>query len=311
MKSKKIISIVIPIYNEINVLSLFFERLLSCIKPLKKYDFEIIIVNDGSTDGSYEFLLNQKKILPNFVIVDLSRNFGKEAALTAGIDISNGDALIPIDCDLQDPPEIIKDLLLQWESGFEVVEAKRSERKFDSFFKRYSASFFYLIMNFLNRDKISSNVGDFRIIDRKVVESIKLLDERNRYMKGILSWPGFKKSSIYYNREKRAAGKTKFNFFQLLNLALDGITSFSVAPLKIISFLGLFGVLISIIFSVIVLFQKILLDNFISGYAFLVIIILFLGSIQLLSLGIIGEYIGKIYFEVKRRPIYIIKKIHK
>ena len=166
-------------------------------------------------------------------------------------------------------------------------------------------------MNILNKNKLSNDVGDFRIIDRKVIDSIKLLKERNRYMKGILSWPGFNVSFIEYSREKRAAGKTKFNFFQLFHLAIDGITSFSVTPLKLISFLGLFGVFISLFFSIIVLFQKILLDNFISGYAFLVIIILFLGSIQLLSLGIIGEYIGKIYFEVKGRPIYIIKNILK
>jgi Glycosyltransferases involved in cell wall biogenesis len=185
MKSKKTISIVVPIYNELAVLPVFFERLVSVIMSLNKYDFEIIIVNDGSSDGSYEYLLKKKTEYSNIVIVDLSRNFGKEAALTAGIDVSVGDALIPIDCDLQDPPELIRDLILQWESGFEVVEAKRSERNVDSFFKKYSANFFYFVMNFLNQGKITGNVGDFRIIDRKVVESIKLLDERNRYMKGI------------------------------------------------------------------------------------------------------------------------------
>ncbi len=311
MKSKKTISIVVPIYNELAVLPIFFERLVSVIRSLNKYDFEVIIVNDGSSDGSYEYLLKKKTEYSNIVIVDLSRNFGKEAALTAGIDVSVGDALIPIDCDLQDPPELIRDLILQWESGFEVVEAKRSERNVDSFFKKYSANFFYFVMNYLNQGKITGNVGDFRIIDKKVVESIKLLDERNRYMKGILSWPGFKKTYINYTREKRASGKTKFNFIQLFNLSLDGMTSFSTFPLKLISFLGFFGVLVSMIFAIKILLQKIFLENFISGYAFLVITILFLGSIQLLSLGIIGEYIGKIYFEVKRRPIYIINKIHK
>ena len=311
MKSKKIISIIIPIYNEIDVLPDFFKELFYVIKNINFYKFEFIIINDGSNDGSLEFIKSLRLKNNNISILDFSRNFGKEAALTAGLDHSMGDAVIPIDCDLQDPPNLIVDMINKWELGFDIVEAKRIDRNNDSIFKKISAIFFYNLLNLLSKNNISNNVGDYRLIDKEVVSHIKKLDERNRYMKGLLNWPGFNKSFVEYKRLKRFAGESKFNFIRLFQLAIDGITSFSVVPLKIISLFGLFGFVTSIIFIIIILFQKFFLNNLISGYAFLVLVLLFFGSLQLLSLGIIGEYIGKIYFEVKKRPIYIIKKYYK
>lgn len=308
----KIISIIVPIFNEIDTLPFFFERLIKVINNNKNYIFEIVIINDGSYDESLSYIIKLNEQYKNIVIVDLSRNFGKEAALTAGIDTAIGDAVIPIDSDLQDPPELISKLIEKWENNnFDIIEAKRIDRKSDSFFKKISSALFYSLLNLISKNKISNNVGDFRLVSREVVNSIKKLNERNRYMKGILSWPGFQKSFIEYKRDKRVAGKTKFSFFKLLHLAIDGITSFSIAPLKIITFLGFVGLIISLIFAIIILFQKFFLNNLVTGYAFLILIILFFSSVQLLSLGVMGEYIGKIYFEVKRRPIYIIKKIYK
>ncbi len=307
----KIISIVIPVYNEKDALPNFFNRLFPVLTNLDKYTFEIIVVNDGSTDETLKLVTNLKKENNNIIILDLSKNFGKEAALTAGLDISKGEAVIPIDCDLQDPPELISKMLIKWEKGYDIIEAKRIDRKSDTIFKKLSANIFYKFLNLLTANKITHNVGDFRLMNRTVIDNIKSLEEKNRFMKGLFAWPGFKVGSIEYKREKRVSGKSKFKFFKLMQLAIDGITSFSIIPLKIISLLGLIGVFISIIFTIIILFQKIYLENFITGYAFLLITILFFGSVQLLSLGIIGEYIGKIYFEVKKRPIYIIKKIYK
>ncbi len=306
----KVISIIIPVYNEKEVLPIFLNRLIPILEKSDNYKFEIIFVNDGSSDETLAYLTNLKHQYNNLIVVDLSRNFGKEAALTAGIDISTGDAVIPIDSDLQDPPELITEMIHKWEKGFDVIEAKRIERKTDNFFKQYSAKIFYYVLNSLSKHNISQNVGDFRLMSRNVVDSVKKLEEKNRFMKGLFSWPGFKLDYIEFKREKRNAGKTKFNIFKLFQLAIDGITSFSIVPLKIITLLGLFGTLISFVFSIVIIFQKIFVEDFVIGYAFLIIIILFFGSIQLLSIGVIGEYVGKIYFEVKKRPIYIIKKIY-
>lgn len=311
MKSKKTISIIIPVYNEIDVLPNFFNELFDIINRIKFYNFQLLIINDGSNDESLNFLKSLKLKNNNISIIDFSKNFGKEAALTAGIDNAIGEAVIPIDCDLQDPPSLILELIKEWEKGFDIVEAKRIDRKNDTIFKKITANIFHSLLNLLTNNEISKDVGDYRLINKQVILQIKKLNERNRYMKGLLSWPGFNKTYVEYKRLKRSAGKSKFNLFKLIQLALDGITSFSVMPLKAITFLGLFGVLASIIFSIIILFQNFFLNSFISGYAFLIMILLFFGSLQLLSLGIIGEYIGKIYFEVKKRPIYIIKKFYK
>ena len=305
--TNKKISIIAPFFNEEESLPIFLEEVLNIVKELVGYNFEIIFIDDGSTDNSLVFLKEKAKENKNIIVLELSRNFGKEAALTAGIDMAIGSAIIPIDVDLQDPPILIKKMIKQWESGSDVVLAKRENRLNENFLKRISASFFYKIYSFFVGNSKISNVGDFRLIDKRVVDNIKNLKEKNRYMKGLLSWPGFSSAEISYTRNKIKAGKSKFTFLKLLNLGFEGVTSFSVLPLKFFTFIGFIGIIFSFFFAVIILLQKIFYENFIEGYAFLILLILFFGSFQLLGIGILGEYIGKIYIETKNRPIYIIK----
>ena len=305
--TNKKISIIAPFFNEEESLPIFLEEVLNIVGELAEYNFEIIFIDDGSTDNSLVFLKEKAKENKNIIVLELSRNFGKEAALTAGIDMAVGSAIIPIDVDLQDPPILIKKMIKQWESGSDVVLAKRENRLNENFLKRISASFFYKIYSFFVGNSKISNVGDFRLIDKRVVDNIKNLKEKNRYMKGLLSWPGFSSAEISYTRNKRKAGKSKFTFLKLLNLGFEGVTSFSVLPLKFFTFIGFIGIIFSFFFAIIILFQKIFYENFIEGYAFLILLILFFGSFQLLGIGILGEYIGKIYIETKNRPIYIIK----
>ena len=305
--TNKKISIIAPFFNEEESLPIFLDEVLNIIEELVVYNFEIVFVDDGSTDNSLVFLKEKAKENKKIIVLELSRNFGKEAALTAGIDIAVGSAIIPIDVDLQDPPNLIKKMIKKWESGSDVVLAKRENRLNENFLKRISASFFYKIYSFFVGNSKISNVGDFRLIDKRVVDNIKNLKEKNRYMKGLLSWPGFSSSEILYSRNKRKVGKSKFTFLKLLNLGFEGVTSFSVLPLKFFMFIGFIGIIFSFFFAIIILFQKIFYENFIEGYAFLILLILFFGSLQLLGIGILGEYIGKIYIETKNRPIYIIK----
>lgn len=307
MSTSKIISIIVPFFNEEESLPIFLDEIYKVDDQATNYNFEIIFIDDGSTDNGLNFLKKIAKNNKNIIILELSRNFGKEAALTAGIDIAIGSAIIPIDVDLQDPPNLINDMIKKWESGFDIVLAKRNNRLNENLLKRLSASFFYKIYTLFVGDSKNSNVGDFRLIDRKVIDNIKNLKEKNRYMKGLLSWPGFSTSEITYTRNKRKAGKTKFTFLKLLNLGFEGITSFSILPLKFFTFIGFTGIVLSVLFAIIILLQKLLYDNFIEGYAFLILLILFFGSLQLFGIGILGEYIGKIYIETKNRPIYIIK----
>ena len=305
--TNKKISIIAPFFNEEESLPIFLEEVLNIIEELVEYNFEIIFIDDGSTDNSLVFLKEKAKENKNIIVLELSRNFGKEAALTAGIDMAIGSAIIPIDVDLQDPPILIKKMIKQWESGSDVVLAKRENRLNENFLKRISASFFYKIYSFFVGNSKISNVGDFRLIDKRVVDNIKNLKEKNRYMKGLLSWPGFSSAEIPYTRNKRKAGKSKFTFLKLLNLGFEGVTSFSILPLKFFTTIGFIGIIFSFFFAIIILFQKIFYENFIEGYAFLILLILFFGSFQLFGIGILGEYIGKIYIETKNRPIYIIK----
>ena len=305
--TNKKISIIAPFFNEEESLPIFLEEVLNIIEELAEYNFEIIFIDDGSTDNSLVFLKEKAKENKNIIVLEISRNFGKEAALTAGIDMAVGSAIIPIDVDLQDPPNLIKKMIKKWESGSDVVLAKRENRLNENFLKRISASFFYKIYSFFVGNSKISNVGDFRLIDKRVVDNIKNLKEKNRYMKGLLSWPGFSSAEIPYTRNKRKAGKSKFTFLKLLNLGFEGVTSFSVLPLKFFTFIGFIGIIFSFFFAIIILLQKIFYENLIEGYAFLILLILFFGSLQLLGIGILGEYIGKIYIETKNRPIYIIK----
>jgi len=243
-------------------------------------------------------------------VVDLSRNFGKEAAMTAGIDIAKGDAVIPFDADLQDPPELIPDLVAKWREGFDVVLARRSERRTDTALKRKSASLFYRFHNAISDIKIPENAGDFRLMSRQTVEALKQLPENRRFMKGLFAWVGFNTASVEYARRPRAGGTTKFSGWKLWNFALEGITSFSTLPLRIWTYIGTMTAAASLIYAAYLILRTIVHGRDLPGYASIITAVLFLGGIQLIGMGVIGEYVGRMYVEVKRRPIYIVRKTY-
>jgi len=302
------ISIVCPFFNEEDMVSVFMKELFGVMKSIGR-TFEIICVNDGSTDNTLEILKEEQEARESIKIINLSRNFGKEAALTAGLDFAQGEAVIPIDSDLQDPPALIKNLVAQWDKGYDVVLAKRTDRTMDSFGKRFTAQLFYKIHNKISPTKIPDNVGDFRLMTRKVIKSIQALPENQRFMKGIFAWVGFKTAVVEYKRDKRKAGKTGFNGWKLWNFALEGFTSFSTVPLRIWLYLGSLIALSAFCYGGFIVIRTLIFGIDVPGYASLLTIILFLGGIQLIGIGVIGEYIGRMYMESKRRPPYIIDKI--
>lgn len=253
-------------------------------------------------------LLEQQKRDPNIKILDLSRNFGKEIALSAGIENTRGEAVIPIDADLQDPPELIAALVTKWKEGYDVVYATRMKREGESFFKRATAGVFYRLIGKLTPVKIPENAGDFRVLSRPAVEALKSLKERHRFMKGLFSWIGFKQTAVLFNREPRHGGKTKWNYWKLWNFALEGITSFSHVPLQVASYLGFLISSISILYGAFLFMRTLLFGNPVPGYPSLMVAMLFLGGVQLMTLGVIGEYIGRIYDESKQRPLYIVRE---
>lgn len=267
------------------------------------------MIDDGSKDATPSVLLHYHSVHPCIRIICLSRNFGKEAALTCGLDHANGDAVIPIDVDLQDPPELILEMLAIWRQGFEVVLAQRTDRSTDTLLKRKFADWFYSFHNWVSEVKIPPNVGDFRLLDRQVVDALRSLPERRRFMKGLFQWVGFRQAILPYTRGQRVAGTGKFTGWKLWNFAIEGLTSFSTTPLRIWTYLGLFVASSSFIFGLFVILRTIVIGRDLPGYASLVTIILFLGGIQLIGLGILGEYIGRIFSETKRRPVYIVKAI--
>ena len=268
--------------------------------------YEIICVNDGSIDRTLDALLEAKKKYQNIRIINLSRNFGKEAALTAGIDHALGEAIIPIDADLQDPPELIKAFVKYWHQGYDVVLAKRTDRTADNLWKRITAKLFYKFHNRISQTQIPENVGDFRLISKKVVRSIQNLPENQRFMKGIFAWVGFKTAVVEYKRAPRTAGKTSFNSWKLWNFAIDGITSFSTAPLKLWFYLGFCISLSAFFYGSLIIVRTLVYGIDVPGYASLLTTILFLGGVQLIGIGVLGEYLGRIYIETKRRPTYIV-----
>jgi glycosyltransferase involved in cell wall biosynthesis len=310
MSCSKKISIIVPFYNEGDGVELFHEVLNPTINQISDIDFEIICIDDGSTDNTLQKLISISELDSRFKIIELSRNFGKEAALTAGIDASIGDAVIPIDADLQDPPSLIPSMIDRWREGAEVVLARRVDRSSDSFAKRKTAALFYRVHNFLSKVQIQENVGDFRLMDRIVVDAIKQLPENNRFMKGIFAWVGFKTEVIDYVRNPRIFGEAKFSGWKLWNLALEGITSFSEVPIKFWLYVGIFGAFSSFIYGIFIVSKTLIYGIELPGYASILVAILFFGSIQLISLGVLGEYIGRIYMETKKRPIYLIRKYH-
>jgi glycosyltransferase involved in cell wall biosynthesis len=307
-KRKKLISIITPCYNEGEGIDCFYEAILPIFDQTPNVDFEVVCVDDGSCDDTLEKLIALVGHDPRFRVIELSRNFGKEAALTAGIDAAKGDAVIPIDADLQDPPELIPVLIDEWQKGADVVLAHRANRSADSFFKRKTAGLFYRLHNCISSNKIPDNVGDFRLMDRLAVEAIKQLPERQRFMKGLFAWVGFRTTTVEYTRNPRLAGATKFSSWKLWNFALEGITSFSAVPLKVWTYVGGIGVLLIFFYSVIILFKIMVYGSDISGYISILLAIMFFGCLQLIGIGLLGEYLGRIYMEAKQRPIYIVRK---
>jgi glycosyltransferase involved in cell wall biosynthesis len=300
-------SLIVPVLNEEDAIPLFYNAVRE-FAPFQIHQVELVFVNDGSSDKT-EIILNEiENNDPLVKHISFTRNFGKEPALFAGLEAASGDALIPIDVDLQDPIEIIPIMLEKWQQGADIVLAKRVDRSTDSHLKRKTAEWFYKLHNKISSPKIEENVGDFRLMSRDIVENIKLLQERNLFMKGVLSWVGGKTDVVEYKRADRVAGATKFNGWKLWNLALEGITSFSTFPLRIWTYLGLVVAALSFTYGAWMLIDTIFWGNPVKGYPSIMVSMLFLGGVQLIGIGVLGEYIGRIYIESKNRPRYIVSK---
>ncbi|MHB1394730.1 MAG: glycosyltransferase family 2 protein [Clostridia bacterium] len=304
----KLISIVVPMYYEEKVAEECYKRLKSVMDTCG-YEYELVFVNDGSRDGTLDILERIAGNDKNVKVLGFSRNFGHQVAVTAGIDKARGSALVIIDADLQDPPELIPEMLKLWEQGYEVVYAKRKRRKGESIFKRATAGLFYRLLDKLSDTRIPLDTGDFRLIDAKVADELRKMREKNRFLRGMVSWIGFKQIPVEYEREERFAGETKYPLKKMLKLALDGIISFSSKPLKLSQYLGLFAVICAMaIFIYSVAYRIVGGKNLVSGWASIMTTVAFLGGVQLISIGILGEYIGRMYDESKGRPLYIIEK---
>ncbi len=299
-------SIVLPVYNEEITLPELYRRLEQVLVTLDG-EAEIIFVNDGSQDKSLSILEEFSQQNSRIKIIEFSRNFGHQAAITAGLDYASGQACIIMDTDLQDPPEVIPDLIKSWQQGYEVVYAVRSRRKGETWFKKATAALFYRLLKQLTNTDIPINVGDFRLMDQKVVKVFCTLRERHRFVRGLVSWLGFRQTGVYYQREPRFAGETKYPFWRMFKFALDGITSFSYRPLQLATLLGFLFSIISFLLGFWAVWLKLLTDRTIPGWTSLMVSVLFLGGIQLITLGIIGEYVGRISDDVKRRPLYVIR----
>jgi glycosyltransferase involved in cell wall biosynthesis len=301
------LSVVVPLYNEELNIDYLFERLVTVLSRLNM-KYEIICVNDGSKDNTLERLIEYHHQNPKIKVVNLSRNYGKEIALSAGLDYANGNAVVPIDADLQDPPELIAELVEKWREGYDVVYATRRSREGESWVKRFTANVFYRTLDSISSVPIPRDTGDFRLLDRRVVDALKQMPERNRFMKGLFAWVGFKQTSVLYDRPSRYKGETTWNYWQLWNLAIDGFTSFSFIPLKVWSYIGLLVAMPSFFYATFLVIRTLIFGVDFPGYASIMVAILFLGGVQLVSLGIIGEYIGRVYEEVKRRPLYLVRE---
>lgn len=305
----KKISVVIPMYYEEEVVQECYNRTKNVLENLKKYKYEIIFVNDGSKDNTLNILEKIASENKKVKVISLSRNFGHQAAVTAGLKYITGDAVVIMDADMQDPPEVIEEMIELWEQGNEVIYAKRKARKGETAFKLFTAKIFYKILNGLSDVEIPKDTGDFRLADRKVIDVINSLPEHNKFLRGLFSWVGFKQMPLEYERKERFAGKTKYPLKKMLKLASDGITSFSTKPLKLLGVLGCISIFISIVILAYALISYILkLNQLTAGWTSLMVTITFLGGMQLLSIWLISEYIGKIYEESKARPEYIIDK---
>ncbi|NVN43713.1 glycosyltransferase family 2 protein [Asaia siamensis] len=304
----QLISLIVPCYNESKAIDPFMATILPILSAVPDTLWEIICIDDGSKDDTLARLVALTKTVSGLRVIELSRNFGKEAALTVGLDSSRGAAAIPIDIDLQDPPELITDMVKAWREGAEVVVARRIDRTSDSLMKRKTASGFYKLHNALSKIKIPENVGDFRLMDRCVVDALKELPERQRFMKGLFAWVGFRTQTIDYIRPARSAGTSKFSALSLWNLAMEGFTSFSTTPLRIWTYVGGCGAVIALLYGLAILLRTFFIGSSVPGYPSLFVAIIFFGSVQLISIGFLGEYIGRIYMESKCRPNYIVRR---
>jgi glycosyltransferase involved in cell wall biosynthesis len=307
MLQRKLLSVVVPAYNEQEVLEEFQSR-LSRVTGALELDTEVIYVNDGSRDSTLRVLLGLKAKYPNIGVLDLSRNFGKEIAMSAGLERARGDAVILIDADLQDPPELFPQLIAPWrDEGYDVVFAQRIAREGESWIKKATASAFYQLMQRTGQVRIPRDAGDFRLLSRRAVDALIALKEQHRFMKGLYAWIGFDQRSVPYRRDPRFAGQTKWNYWRLWNFAIEGFTSFTVTPLKIASYLGIFLSIVAFFYALLIIYKTLAYGEEVAGYPSLMTVVLFLGGINLLFMGIIGEYLGRIFNETKGRPLYFVK----
>lgn len=306
--SKPDISIIVSMYNEEESLAAFFKTIRKNLEALREYTYEIICIDDGSEDKTFSLLEQYAAEDKRIKVLKFSRNFGKEYGLMAGLKVCQGRAAIPMDVDLQDPPELIGAFIEKWQEGYDMVYGIRHDRTSDTFFKRVTANMFYKIYNLMTRSPIPYNAGDYRLLDRKVIDAILSLKERNVFMKGVFGWTGFKSVGINYVRQKRQAGVSKWNYWKLWNFALDGITSSTTLPLRVWTYVGSLLSVTGMLYAFYIVMRTIIRGTDVPGYASLLVFILLLGGIQMIILGILGEYIGRIFIEVKNRPLYIIEK---
>jgi glycosyltransferase involved in cell wall biosynthesis len=304
-ESQRLLSVVVPAYNEVEVLPHFHERLSAVLQDVS-LQAEIVYVNDGSRDATLDIMRSLADKDERVAIVNLSRNFGKEIALTAGLDHAQGDAVILIDADLQDPPELIPVMLERWREGHDVVYAKRISRAGESQLKKLTAFAFYRLIQRVSHVRIPPDTGDFRLLSRRAVTALGKLREQHRFMKGLYAWLGFPQISVPYQREPRYAGNTKWNYWRLWNFAIEGITSFTTAPLKVATYLGLVTAFAAFLYAAIIIVKTFVYGNPVHGYPSLMVVILFLGGVQLITIGILGEYVGRMFDETKRRPLYLV-----
>jgi len=303
------LSLVVPVYDEAAAVGMFLERAEAVLNGLGE-PYEILFVDDGSRDETLPRLCAARARNPAVKVLALSRNFGKDVALTAGLDHAAGAAVVSIDVDLQDPPELIPEMVAKWREGFDVVYARRASRASDSAAKRFSASWFYRVHNALADIAIPADTGDFRLLDRRVVRALRRLPEHNRFMKGLFTWVGFRQGEVLYTRASRSAGRSKWNYWRLWNFAIDGITSFSTVPLRVWTYLGGAVALAGFVYALFLIFRTLVHGVDVPGYASLMVVVLFIGGLNLLTLGIIGEYLGRTYMEVKGRPLYLVRESH-
>ncbi|MBQ9658606.1 MAG: glycosyltransferase family 2 protein [Clostridia bacterium] len=304
----KKISIIIPAYNEEESLPFLFERLNKLMEQVNNYEFEILFVNDGSKDKTVELIKKQREIDNRISYVDFARNFGKETAMIAGLDYATGDAAIFMDADLQDPPELIPELIKYWEEGYDDVYAKRKSRKGETFLKKFTSKMYYKVLQKLAGMEIQRDTGDFRLLDRRCINALRKLRESQRCTKSMFSWIGYKKKEVLYDRDPRVAGKTKWNYLKLVDLAIDGITSFTTSPLRLATYIGVPTFFLLFIYTIYVIIKCIVLKVAVQAFQAIILLILFFSGIQIILFGIIGEYLGRIFVETKHRPLYLVNE---